>query len=82
MLLNDTQSEVKILVYEGLIGSPVIRGVAGQRAINHVGRRPASVKINGIDDSVLLQKVSHLPKTHPVHRHNVTRDGVHTVSYV
>lgn len=46
-------------------GSPVIRGVAGQRAIGHVGGGPAPVQVDGVDDSVPLQELGQLPQTHP-----------------
>lgn len=59
---------------------PVIRRIAGQRAADHKGGRPASVQVNGVDDAILLQKVSHLPEIHPVHRNNQTRQSEARIS--
>lgn len=59
---------------------PMIRRIAGQRAAHHKGGRPASVQVDGVDDAVLLQKVSHLPEIHPVHRNNQTRQSEPRIS--
>lgn len=59
---------------------PVIRRIAGQRAADHEGGRPASVQVNGVDDAIFLQKVSHLPESHPVHRNNQTRQSEPRIS--
>lgn len=53
-------------------GSPVIRRVARQRAASHVGGGPASIQVDGVDDSVALQEVSHLPETHAVQQERTT----------
>lgn len=46
-------------------GSPVVRGVAGQRAVSHEGGGAAAIQIDGVDHSVPLQEVRQLPKIHP-----------------
>ena len=56
--------------WDGSIGSPVITGVAGQGAVDHGGGGPASVQVDGVDHSVLLQERSHLPETHPATTQN------------
>lgn len=44
----------------------MIRWIAGQNAIFNIGGRSAPIQINGIDHSMLLQEISHLPKTQTV----------------
>lgn len=65
-MLENKKVSVKFHKCEGTTHSPMIRWIAGQNAIFNIGGRSAPIQINGIDHSMLLQEISHLPKTQTV----------------
>lgn len=65
-MLETKKVSVKFHKCEGTTHSPMIRWIAGQNAIFNIGGRSAPIQINGIDHSMLLQEISHLPKTQTV----------------
>lgn len=50
----------------------MIRWVAGQKAISHIGGRPTAIQINSIDHSVLPHIISHLPESQTVPKEKQT----------
>lgn len=65
-MLENKKVSVKFHKCEGTTHSPMIRWIAGQNAIFNIGGRSAPIQINGVDHSMLLQEISHLPKTQTV----------------